>query len=129
MITGSTAAGEAIPPHFQFQSKAQEENKKINVDALGWMKTVQGQFGKDEAIDWHVTYGANEKAGMNNKEFQKYVETNLMRLYPDAADLDGNQVIIKVDSGPGRDNVDLVARLRIRGFLVYPEHNRCDTRD
>ena len=29
-------------------------------------------------------------------------------------------MIIKVDSGPGRDNIELLARLRVQGFLLYP---------
>ena len=42
----------------------------------------------------------NEKGGMNEIEFEKYVEDNLTRLYPDSADLPGKRVMLKVDSGP-----------------------------
>ena len=43
----------------------------------------------------------NEKGGMDNKEFDKYIRNNIMRLYPDAADEPGKRVIIKCNSGPG----------------------------
>jgi hypothetical protein len=40
MITGSTAAGEALPPHFQFPTKAQsEETMKINIEGPSSMPT------------------------------------------------------------------------------------------
>ena len=44
----------------------------------------------------------------------------MMRIYPDAADVDGRSVIINIDLGPGRTNMELLALLRIRGILLYP---------
>ncbi len=36
MITGSTAAGEALPPHFQFQTSAKsDETQHIRIDVAG----------------------------------------------------------------------------------------------
>ena len=43
-----------------------------------------------------------------------------MHLYPDAADEDGKRVIIKCNLGPGRLNVDLLADLQNKGFILYP---------
>ena len=34
--------------------------------------------------------------------------------------MDGKRVLIKVDSGPGRIQADLLARLRLLGFILYP---------
>ena len=64
------------------------------------------------------------KGGMNDNVFEKYMLTNLEHLYPDIADnVAGHRVILKVDSGPGRMNIKLLAKLRARGFylctLVY----------
>ena len=62
----------------------------------------------------------NLKGGMDNLEFEKYVENNLLGLYPDAADVEGRRVIMKVDSGPGRMNIKLIAKLRASGIYLYP---------
>jgi len=63
--------------------------------------------------------GLNEKGGMDDDEFSQYIINLMMRLYPDAADIPGKRVIVKIDSGPGRCNNTLLARLRIRGILLY----------
>ena len=62
----------------------------------------------------------NEKAGMNAEEFQKYVEKAILPLFPDIEDKPGKRVILKVDSGPGRMNVDMLAKLRLLGLYVVP---------
>ena len=57
---------------------------------------------------------------MNDEEFESYVETSIMPLYPYAKDEPGHRVLLGPDSGPGRMNVSLLARLRLRGFVLYP---------
>ena len=44
LIMGSRAAGEAIP-HFQFPSKAKNNNGRINTDWLLHMTSVRSKFG------------------------------------------------------------------------------------
>jgi len=39
---------------------------------------------------------------MNAEELLKYFEINVFPLYPDAADVPGKRVLIKIDGGPGR---------------------------
>ena len=70
MITGSSAAGEPIAPHFQFPTRA-KENPKFNIEIARWLKKVRGKFGEDRY--WGSTIGMNEKGGMNTEEFEKYV--------------------------------------------------------
>jgi len=41
-------------------------------------------------------------------------------IYPDATDKLGERVIVKIDSGPGRTNMELLARLRMIGVYRYP---------
>ena len=65
-------------------------------------------------------YGVNKKGGMDEEHFEKYVEKNVARLFPDAADIAGKRVIFKCDGGPGRMNVKLLAKLRARGIYLYP---------
>jgi hypothetical protein len=66
------------------------------------------------------TVGMNEKAGMNEEELEKFIYTNIVRLFPDVQDATRKRVILKVDSGPGRMNVKMLARLRCMGIYVVP---------
>ena len=117
MITGSSSAGggEALPPHFQFPTKAKVENQKVHYETLKWMKTVDGKFGWGKVTDFGCTYGLNEKGGMNDDEFAKYMIGNVVRLFPDQAGVDGCRVLIfKCDGYPGsRMNVNILAELRV----------------
>jgi hypothetical protein len=45
-------------------------------------------------------------------------------LYPDTQDKLGFRVILKADSGPGSNFVDLLACCRVHGFYIYP--GECD---
>ena len=108
MITGSSAVGEAILPHFQFTTAAQsDETKRLQCDIQSFMPKVRGKFGCEEEKMWSMTYGMNAKGGMDEEEFDKYVFGSLIPLYPDAEDTPGKRVMLKVDSGPGRMNVEV----------------------
>ena len=62
MITGSSAAGEAIAPHFQFPSKATDQcNAKLPIEVIKTMKGVIGWFGMGEETEWGCTLGTNKK--------------------------------------------------------------------
>jgi hypothetical protein len=102
MITGSSAYGEALPPHFQFTLSAQtDEGKMIMVDCIRYMKKVWGKFGMGASESFGVTIGLNKKGGMDMEEFVKYLRNAIMPLYPNAAPEFGKWVILKCDSGPG----------------------------
>lgn len=121
LITGSTAAGEAFPPHLQFQTKAQtKETMRLDYDVGEHAPQVLGKFGTNAVRGWPVSFGANEKGGMDDEEFEKYLMNSIAPLFPNAKDTNGKRVIFKVDSGPGRMNLKLLARLRLLGFILYP---------
>ena len=121
MITGSTAAGEALPPHFQFQTAAQsDDTMRLRNEMIEWMPGVSGKFGHKEEVAFPCTFGMNTKGGMDNEEFEEYTMTAIVPLYPDARDVDGLRVMMKADSGPGRDNCTLLAKMRHLGFILYP---------
>ena len=102
MITGSTAAGEALPPHFQFQTSSQSaENESIRIEMIRYMLDVRGTFGHDEEQCFPISIGLNNKGGMDNEEFFEYLKKSIMKLWPDAAPVKGRWVVIKVDSGLG----------------------------
>ncbi len=121
MITGSTAAGEAIPPHFQFATAAKShEKEKIRAEFDRYTVKVKGKFGHPEEKLFPCTVAMNEKGGMDEKEFNDYFFNNLAALYPDARTIPGKRVMVRVDSGPGRLNQTLLARARYLGFYLYP---------
>jgi len=71
-ICGSTAAGEALPPHFQLKTDATEASQmKISVQFIASVHNVMGKFGHKEKKLHPCTFGLNEKAGMNKVESDK----------------------------------------------------------
>ena len=56
----------------------------------------------------------NEKGGMDDKEFEQYVFTRLVPLWPHAKVTPGKWVILKADNSPGS------ACLHHLGFYLYP---------
>ena len=121
LITGSTAAREAIPPHFQFLMKAQTaETEKLRVELVAYMPHARGKFGAPKEQAWPITVGINASGGMNDVEFDEYLSNSLIPLYPGAEDVKGERVLFKLDSGPGRLGIKLLAWLRLLGFVLYP---------
>ena len=121
MISGSTAAGEPLPPHFQFQTSAHTaETEAIRIETTRYMLNVRGTFGHQSEQSFPISLGLNSKGGMNGEEFFEYIQKSIMKLYPDAAPVKGCWVVIKCDSGPGRLNPTLLAYLRYHGFILYP---------
>jgi hypothetical protein len=121
LITGSTAAGEAFPPHIQYVTKAKTaETMRLDVDVAEHVPRVIGKFGCVEERTWPVSFGQNEKGGMDEEEFAKYLFNSIVPLFPHAEDKPGHRVLLKVDSGPGRMNLNLLAKLRLLGFVLYP---------
>ncbi len=121
MISGSTAAGEPLPPHFQFQTAAQSaEGEAIRIECIRYMLDVRGTFGHPTEQSFPILLGLNAKGGMDDEEFSEYLKNLIMKLYPDAAPVKGRWVVIKCDSGPGRLNPTLLAYLRVHGFILYP---------
>ena len=81
---------------------------------------IRGKFGYPEVTEISVSFGMNEKGGMDDNEFRKYMRNNVMPLYPDVRDTPGNRVMAKVDSGPGRLGEQLLAEMRHLGFYMFP---------
>ncbi len=68
-------------------------------------------FGGSEEKNWPMTFGVNAKGGMYVEEFGKSVANDLVPLFSDSGDVPGKIVIIKVESGPGCLNVELIPNL------------------
>lgn len=74
MITGSNAAGEELPPHFQFQNAAKiQDTHRMKVEMAQYYPRV---------LD--CTFGLNPKSGMDDEEFEKNIMNLITCLYPDA---------------------------------------------
>ena len=121
LITGSSASGEAIPPHFQYSMSAKcPDTQRLMMESAIYASDVKCKFGLPEETYCPVSYGMNEKGGMDQEEFKKYVMNSIVPLFPDSDDVPGKRVMIKVDSGPGRLNFALMAWLKTLGFYMYP---------
>ena len=121
MIASSNAAGEAYPAHIQFPRKMKSKGQmRLDYGILEHILQVRGQFGCKEVRFWPITFGQNEKEGMDEEEIAKYIMNAIVPLYPHAKDNRGHRVIPKVDSGPGRINMDLLVKLKMLGFILYP---------
>ena len=120
LVCGGNAAGEAAPPHFQFPSTAQEQNQQMRFSTIADGRDVVAQFGNATPIPLSPSYRMNERGGMDEVHFELYLLGLFGFLFPDAADIPGKRVIIKCDQGPGRSNLRLLARLRARGFYMFP---------
>ncbi len=85
MINGSTALGDALPPHFQFVCTAQSDDAmQIHDESVLYMQRIIGKFGCDEEKSMPVLIGSNDKGGMDNQEFAMYLHNSIMPLYPNA---------------------------------------------
>jgi hypothetical protein len=62
LFMGSNAAGKALPPHFQYQTKAMTEDKeKVCNEVFWYCPQVVGRFGTAAKKYWDCTFGLNTK--------------------------------------------------------------------
>ena len=61
-----------------------------------------------------------QKGGMDKEEFAKYLFNSIVPLFPHEKDKPGHRVLLNMDSGPGQMNLNLLAKLRLLGFVLYP---------
>ena len=121
LIMGSNAAGKALPPHFQYQMKAtSEDRERVRADVFWYCPRVIGKFGTNAETSWDCTFGLNTKGGMDDCEFEQYVMNSILPLYPNTCDRPGYRLLLKCDSGPGRLQIELLAKLRFLGIYLYP---------
>ena len=121
LVMGSNAAGKALPPHFQYQTKAtSEDRERVRADVFRYCPRVVGKFGTDTETSWDCTFGLNTKGGMDDCEFEQYVMNSILPLYPKTRDRPGHWLLLKCDSGPGRLQIEQLAKLRFLGVYLYP---------
>ena len=121
-IFGGTATGEcSIPVHHQLPTLATiAEHKKLWYDFCQHLKKTRGWFGHDEVRERPCGIGMNEKGGMNDEEFEWYINNTIIPLFPDMEDTTGKRVLLKVDSGPGRNFMSLLVSCKFHGLYLFP---------
>jgi hypothetical protein len=62
----------------------------------------------------------NEKGGVNDKEFECYIENIIIPLFPNLKDTPGKCILLKVDSVHGCNWWDLLSICWFRGVYIYP---------
>ena len=62
---------------------------------------------------------ASSKGGMTSGILEDYIQ-KMKILFPDLKDEDGSRVLFKLDSGPGRDNADVLYSSKLDGICIYP---------
>ncbi len=65
---------------------------------------------------WPCTIGMNEKGGMTDVKFEKYIDISIVPLFPELEDTNGKRVMLKVDSSSGRNGRDLLMKCHFRGL-------------
>ncbi len=111
LVCGSTATSEALPPDFQFQTKATtEERERLRNDVFKYCPQVYGQFGTESETLWDCLFGLNTKGVMDDCEFEQYIPNSILPLYPNMCNRPGKRLLLKCESGPGRLQIELLAK-------------------
>jgi hypothetical protein len=91
-----------VPVHWQLPLSAMvEEKKRLCFKFLCHVLNTRGKFGWEEWRERPCTVGMNEKGGMNNEEFERYIDNSIVPLIHDLEDTPGKCILLKVDSGRG----------------------------
>lgn len=121
LMCGSNAAGEAMPLHIMFSSDASnEENYAVNAAWILALPRVTGIFGHDKEKSFPASVTTNEKGGTDGRVLRQLLMYYVNTLYPDAADIAGKRVLFKIDGGPGRLDIPMLAQLRSLGVYLFP---------
>ena len=101
-----------------FSSKAEkEENYQVNAEWCFDLPRGFVQFGHPAPRSFPSTVTVNSKGGTDSRVLQQVLLSYVESLYPDAKDEAGCRVIIKLDGGPGRLDMNSLAELRCRGVF------------
>jgi len=121
LMLGSNSAGESMPIHIMFASKAKEEqNYQINPEWILGIPRVRGIFGHEEEKSFPATVTVNPKGGTDSRVLMQYLNSVMATLFPNASDTPGRRVLFKIDGGPGRLDIQSLAQLRAKGCYLFP---------
>jgi hypothetical protein len=109
-----------MPLFVEFPSDAEnEQNFCIHADWLVGMPTVVSQFGHSTPTEFPAHAVVNSRGGTDARVLKQVLDKLTEMLFPDAADDNDHRVIFKIDGGPGRLNLEMLAELRCRGIYLF----------
>jgi hypothetical protein len=83
-------------------------------------KFAPGAYNND-ALSYPPSWGMNEKGSMNKEELENFFMNHFAKLFPSKADLPEKRVAVLINGGPGRTNLEMLAKLCLMGiFLLFP---------
>jgi hypothetical protein len=119
LMCGSNTAGEAMPLHIMFSSDAKEaENYAVNAAWILSLPRVKGIFWHKEEKVFPASVTTNEKGGTDGRVLWQLWLYYVKHLYPDVADTPGKRLLFKIDGGPGRLGIHMLAELRSLGVCI-----------
>jgi hypothetical protein len=81
---------------------------------------VKGIFGHEEEKVFPASVTKNEKGRTDGRVFRQLLLYYVTHLYPDVADTPGKRLLFKIDGGPGRLDIPMLAELRSLGVYLFP---------
>jgi hypothetical protein len=91
----------------------------IGVFLLSLLQAV-GKFRHNEPQEFPACAAVNNKGGTDARVLKNVLDHYMQELFPDACDDDDHCIIFKIDGGPGRMNMELLAELRCLGVYLFP---------
>ncbi|CAB9531097.1 unknown protein [Seminavis robusta] len=121
IMFGVNFAGEVLPPLFIFPTGATDKkNYKLKADFAATLPQLKATYGFNTERYHNVPFAVNPKGGMTKEMLSEFFSRCIIPLYPKSSDNVDNRVLVKIDSGPGRNNPDTLVYLRSLGFHLYP---------
>jgi hypothetical protein len=114
---GMTYGDEALPGCLILPLTA--EFPQIKEELIKRMHQIEGQFGHKKRKKFDIYIAASPKGSMTAGILGDYLQ-KMVNLYPDMNDAPGKRLFCKLDSGPGRDNKDVLSKARLMGVVIYP---------
>ena len=62
---------------------------RLDIDTFDHIPDVRGRWGFLQEENKNVTFGMNEKGGMDEKEFEEYIMNSIVPLFPNAQNWKG----------------------------------------
>jgi hypothetical protein len=103
-----------------FYSDAQEENMVVDYRWIADFPRVQIWYGHDLVKEYCAQLIVNEKCGSDCRTLHQCLMAHQQRLWPDAADISGKQVLYTIDGGPGCLDEGALADSHAHGIYLFP---------
>jgi hypothetical protein len=78
------------------------------------------KFGHDQEKSFPASVTTNKKGGTDGPVLQQLLLHYVKTLYPNASDTPGKRWLFRIDGGPGRLDMPMLAELRSLGVDLFP---------